>query len=70
MPRAILEFNLHEDREEYEMAVHAGEMHCALYDLYNHLRATWKYGEDEAQADWARETWQFVSENLDKVSIP
>lgn len=47
MPKAILEFNLPEEREEYEMAVKGVDYHIALSDFDNHLRAIVKYGDSE-----------------------
>jgi len=31
--KAIIEFNLPEDRDEYEMANNAGKMYLALWDI-------------------------------------
>ena len=46
MSKAILEFNLPEDRQEFEMANKGAEAHIVLEDLDNWLRAKYKY-EDQ-----------------------
>ena len=44
MPKAILEFNLPEEREEYETTCKAGAMHCILWELdMTYLRSALKY---------------------------
>ncbi len=43
--KAILEFNLPEDQEYWDMAVKAREMAYALNDIRNYLRGRVKYEE-------------------------
>jgi len=44
MPKAILEFNLPEEREEYETTCKAGAMHSILWELdMTYLRSAIKY---------------------------
>ena len=43
--KAILEFNLPEDREEFEQATKASDIHAALWDFKNKLRGHIKYEE-------------------------
>jgi hypothetical protein len=43
--KAILEFNLPEDKFEYETAVQSVAMWGVLYDLQTELRAMYKYGD-------------------------
>ena len=41
--KAIIEFQLPEDRDEYDMANNAGKMYMALWDIKQLLRSTLKY---------------------------
>ena len=41
--KAILEFNLPEDQEEYEVANNASKMYLALWDIKQLFRSTLKY---------------------------
>ena len=45
MPTVTLRFTLPEEREDMQMAVHAGRVHAAIYAFDNLLRARVKYGE-------------------------
>lgn len=47
--KAILEFNLPEERAEYELAVTGAELQAAVSDFDNWLRSTVKYSE---KRDW------------------
>lgn len=45
MPKAILEFNLPEEQEEFNTTSKAGDMHSVLWDLQNQVfRNILKYG--------------------------
>lgn len=44
MSKAILEFNLPEDREEFEMASKGPDYYNALFDIDNHCRNSLKHG--------------------------
>lgn len=43
--KAILEFNLPEDAEDYKIAAKASDYHCALSDIRDLLRRYHKYVE-------------------------
>lgn len=43
--KAILEFNLPEDKHEWENAVQADDMFACLFDVQQELRRVWKYEE-------------------------
>jgi len=43
--KATLEFDLPEEREEFDMASHAADYYSALCDIDNHLRSIVKYGD-------------------------
>lgn len=45
MPKAIIEFNLPEENDDYELAVNASKMYCILWDLrQNVFRPARKHG--------------------------
>ena len=54
--KAIIEFNLPEDQEEYEMANNANKMYMALWDIKHLFRSTIKYNptglNDEQLEQW------------------
>lgn len=45
MPKAILEFQLPEEQEEYNLAINAIKYHCAIHDIRNYLRTLRKYDD-------------------------
>ncbi len=45
--KAIIEFNLPDDKDEYETYMAAERMAHALYDLYSYYRQQTKYGLEE-----------------------
>ena len=45
--KAIREFNLPEEQEEYEMYQNAGKYYCILNDMYQELRGKVKYAQIE-----------------------
>ena len=44
--KAIIEFELPEDRDEYEMANNASKMYLALWDIKQLFRSKLKYNSD------------------------
>ena len=46
MAKAILEFNLPEDEEQFMLAVKGRDMILVLYELDQHLRSETKYAPD------------------------
>jgi len=48
MPKAILEFNLPEESQEFEMANKGACAHIVLEELDQWLRAKWKYEGQES----------------------
>ncbi len=48
MPKAILKFDLLEEREEFKIASRAGDYYSALYDMDQELRGKIKYAPDTA----------------------
>jgi len=55
--KAIIEFNLPEDRDEYDMANNAGKMYMALWDIKQLLRSTLKYNPTGLNGDQL-EQWE------------
>jgi hypothetical protein len=49
--KAILEFNLPEDKYEWENAMRADAMYSVLWDLSQELRTLWKY-EELSEEEW------------------
>ena len=45
--KATLEFNLPEDRDAYELANKANNLHLVIWDFDQYLRNTLKHGSDE-----------------------
>jgi len=71
MPKAILEFDLPEEQSEFENALNGVNYRILLGDLYTWLRAKWKYGNDETEAEWASKVWEKVCQlNDDDLEIP
>lgn len=55
MPKAILEFDLPEDRVEHEIAVHAADWACVVSNMDDILRGWLKYGHEFENIDEALE---------------
>ena len=51
--KAILEFNLPDDKNEWENAMRADAMFCALFDLSQELRTMWKYQQYQTEEEYA-----------------
>lgn len=45
MPKVILEYNLPEESEEYELAMNGSKYHSILWELQNYARTLRKYDE-------------------------
>lgn len=45
MPKAILEFNLPEEQEEFKLASNAIKMSADIHNFYNYLRNKHKHGD-------------------------
>ena len=49
--RAVLEFDLPEDREDFHGATHASDFWCCLWDMDQHLRSLQKYAPDVGEKE-------------------
>jgi len=69
--KAIIEFELPEDQEEYQMANNASKMYTALWDIRQLFRSTLKYNKtglnDEQLEQWEAMRGEFfeILENND-----
>jgi len=61
--KAILEFNLDEEREEFDFAINGSKYHSVIWDLDNHLRGLIKYAPDNQSED----TYKALQETRDKL---
>ena len=51
--KATLEFNLPEDKHEWDNAVRSDAMYAALWDISQELRTMWKYKEYKTEEEFA-----------------
>jgi hypothetical protein len=71
--KAILEFNLPEDRDDHELAINAGKYYSIIWDIDQFLRNKTKYAEQGTPEPFTRamyevrdELWKLINEhNLD-----
>lgn len=62
--KAILEFNLPEDQEQYSTCWNASDMKLALWDIGNLLRNKTKYAELSPEED---KVWNEVRDEFYKI---
>lgn len=70
--KAILEFNLPEDKRDYEMANQASDMVAAIGHFEDRLRSYQKYGHDFKTADEAIQairTLLYEEINIRRINI-
>lgn len=70
MPKAILEYNLPEEKDEYQLALNAASYQAALQELDNWLRAQIKYANraDSTTLQEVRDKLYWFSE-VEGISI-
>ena len=61
--KAILEFKLPDDQQEYELAVNAEKMHSALFDIKQLIRAKLKYNPD-GLPDAELKQWEIMQDEF------
>ena len=61
--KAILEFELPEDQQEYEMTVDAPKMYSALWDIKQLIRSKLKYNPD-GLTDIELKQWEFMQDEF------
>lgn len=68
--KAILEFNLPEDKNEWDNAVNANNMYCAIWDIRQEIRRVWKYGElTEGEFEIVQQIYDKVNEIINENNI-
>jgi len=67
--KGILEFNLDEEHDDFELAANARQLAIILTDLDNYLRAINKYGseEDVFESKEAKQAAQAVRDELNRL---
>jgi hypothetical protein len=58
--KATLEYNLPEDKHDFDLAIQGATMYSALWDISQELRTLWKYEE------LSEEEWKMVERIRDK----
>lgn len=66
MPKATLSFKLPEEKEEFDIASKAGQLHCVIYDLDQYLRQMTKYASD-LQSEEITQAYQNARDRLWKL---
>ena len=61
--KAILEFELPDDQEEYEYAVDAPKMYSALWDIKQLIRSKLKYNSDKL-TDVELRQWEIMQDEF------
>ena len=62
--KAILEFDLNEERAEFELVVNANKWYCVAWDIDQHLRSKTKYASDETPNEVVEALYQAREELL------
>jgi molecular chaperone GrpE (heat shock protein) len=63
MPKGILEFNLPEEQDEFELANNAGKYYSVIWDIDQYMRNQIKYASDDTP-ELYREIIQMVRDEL------
>ena len=61
--KAILEFKLPDDQEEYELAVNAPKMYNAFWDIKQMIRSKLKYNPD-GLTDAELKQWEIIQDEF------
>ena len=68
--KAIIEFNLPEDNEEFKDVTNATEYKCALCEIRDNVRYIWKYRDLTPVADAVvDEIYEMVCEQIAEVGL-
>ena len=49
--KAILEFDLNEERDQFELTVNANKWYCVAWDIDQYLRSKTKYASDNTPSE-------------------
>ena len=74
MPKAILEFDLNEERDEFQLMTNANKWYSVVWDIDQHLRSKTKYASDNDSAEVIEALYQVREElrgimNMNGVSF-
>lgn len=72
MATLTLTYDLHEEREEYELALNAVKMSASLHEIRNWLRTRWKHPPDdqpEALSTFIAEAYDMVCEECAQAGV-
>lgn len=68
--KAKLIFDLETDQNEFELAVNAGKMYCALFDIKGYLRRLEKYEDlTEDQYKLLEQIREFFYESIETLNM-
>jgi hypothetical protein len=70
--KAILEFDLNEERAEFELVVNANKWYCVAWDIDQELRRRTKYASDEDDEKVVEALYKFretVGEIMSKYNV-
>ena len=65
--KAILEFNLPEDKEDFDFATNAVNYYSALCEFDQWLRMEYKYNGNEAMVEVRKKLNEIINENNIKI---
>ena len=65
--KAILEFNLPEDKEEFDFATNAVNYYSALCEFDQWLRSEYKYNGNEAMVEVREKLNEIINDNNIKI---
>lgn len=65
--KAILEFNLPEDKEDFDFATNAVNYYSALCEFDQWLRSEYKYNGNEAMVEVREKLNEIINENNIKI---
>lgn len=70
--KAILEFDLNEERAEFELTVNAHKWYCVVWDIDQELRRRTKYASDDEDEKVVEALYKFretVGEIMSKYNV-
>ena len=65
--KATLEFNLPEDKEDFDFATKGINYYSALYEFDNWLRSEYKYNGNEPMFEVRKKLNEFINDNNIKI---
>ena|GEM_PF-1811014 len=69
MSKAILEFNLPEDGDDFRYAINGQEYYIALHNIREDIRQIWKYRElNKKEYTLVDEIYQMINQRINEAS--